>query len=144
MNKIILIILLLIISKTTYSQTKTNPIETQTSFNGRHCRGTSAQPCTITLTNKKNNANTTLYLNNNGELVMQINTTKINETTKQKIIPTTNKTDTNNTYQLQDTFVLDDAIRIALKLPIGIGEIPKGNYPITTTKNSISITFKLR
>lgn len=127
-----------------HSQTKANPIETQTSFNGRHCRGTSAQPCAITLTNQKNRTNTTLYLNEKGELVMQINTTKINETTKQKIIPTTNKTDTNNIYQLQDTFVLDDAIRTALKLPIGIGEIPKGTYPITIAKNSISITFKLR
>ena len=142
MKEIMLIILLSALAFTTYAQTKTNPIETQTSFNGRHCRGTSVQPCTISIVNQKNEANTRLYINNQGLLVMQINPTKISKKIIQEIIGSHKIT--KNKYTLKDSFILDDAIHLALKLPTEIREIPKGIYPVTINKKNIIITFKLR
>jgi hypothetical protein len=142
MKKKILILIAIGISNIVQAQTSKLSIEA--SFNGTRCNGAHGL-CVVEPALNKTDSNAQLYYNEKGRLVMEIPWSKLEEGEINTILGEMYKaTKPNYAFVMEDTFILSDELLHLLKLPKGIGEIPKGTYQALVYDDCIIIEFELR
>jgi hypothetical protein len=137
-------IALFIMALTNIAYAQTNKIAVEVSFNGTRCNGSHGL-CVVEPTLSKSVYNAHMYLNEKGLLVMEIIISNLEEGQLNNILGETYlSSKTVYTFTMEDTFVLSDELRFALKLPNGKGEIPKGSYTAVVGNELITLVFGLR
>ncbi len=131
----------LLFSLVAFSQTKN--IAVNLDIRGRDCNG-GLGLCNISKSIEKSSSNATLYTNNIGELVIDINYSKIPQ---QELINLLGEplqtTKTTYTFTLEADFPIIEEIHKMLFITEVKSKIPKGNYPAIIIGTILSIKMPL-
>ncbi len=139
-----LLILLFLIGSINVAYTQTQKINAEVTWGGTRCNGAHGL-CYVNISETKNATNAQLYLNEKGNMEMEIFQNKLTGNELVMVLGETFKTNKSwYKFYLEDTYVLPEELKVQLKLPQHLGELPKGNYPAEVKNGVIVVVFDIR
>ena len=149
--KNIIYIALLCLTSIAFSQNQKSAIEASINAkitfgrNGADCSGRGT--CSFNTNTNKASANAQIISNRDSNIItLIIDRTKITNQEEIKIIGQPLSSDSIKkefAFIMEDDFTLEAETKLQLKAPIQLTKIAKGTYPISITKETFTITFKL-
>ena len=137
----IVILVTLLISLSCFSQTKSIPVNID--IRGRDCNG-GIGLCSITKSQNTTNANTLMYITSSGELVLEVNYSKIPDGELKNLLGEPYKTTKSNyNFTMVDDLVLNEEILNRLALTEAKGKIRKGYYSAIVVGEVVVIKIPL-
>ena len=137
----IVILVTIMIKLSSLGQTKSIPVNID--IRGRDCNG-GVGLCNISKSDDKTTSNATVYMNNIGELVIDVNYSKIPQQELINLLgESLQTTKTTYTFILEKDFPIIEEIHKLLFITEVKSKIPKGNYPAIIIGTIISIKMPL-